>query len=129
MEIFHMYVHVYVSRNLIFSLLSLVYAVADHSSIMHLSMLSPRVGGGGRSDPGEFDIFTRARVKFPAPGHLGNGTFPPLGTAFCPKQVVATVQYVKYVKFLTPRAEPECQNPHPGNSSPSQFPVTNNTLT
>ena len=39
-----------------------------------------------RSLPGEFDIFTRARVN-PTPGHLENVEFPPLGTAFCPKQV------------------------------------------
>ena len=56
---------------------------------MYLSMLTPGWGGGGRSDPGEFDIFTRARVKFPTPGLLENVKFPPLGTAFCPKQVVA----------------------------------------
>ena len=30
---------------------------------MHLSMLSPRVGGGAH--PGDFDIFMEARVKFP----------------------------------------------------------------
>ena len=35
-------------------------------------------GRGWQADPGEFDIFTRARVKFPSQG-----------TAFCPKQVVA----------------------------------------
>ena len=40
-------------------------------SIMHLSMLSPRVGGGGggMADPGEFDILMEARVKFPTPRH------------------------------------------------------------
>ena len=43
---------------------------------MHLSMLSPKVGG--RTDPGDFDIFMEARVKFPTPGHLGNVKFPPL---------------------------------------------------
>ena len=74
---------------------------------MHVSMLSPRVGGGGWPDPGEFDIFTRARVKFSTPGHLQNVKFPPLGTAFCPKQVIA-------MSNSRPRAEPECQNPHPG---------------
>ena len=50
--------------------------------IMHLSMLSPRVGGGGgggRADPGEFDILMAARVKFPTLGHLLNVNFPPLG--------------------------------------------------
>ena len=46
-------------------------------------------GGGGRADVGEFDSFTRARVKFPTPGHLENVKFPPLGTAFCPKRVKA----------------------------------------
>ena len=37
---------------------------------MHLSMLSSRVEGGGGwglADPGEFDIFMEARVKFPTP--------------------------------------------------------------
>ena len=48
--------------------------------VMHLSMLSPRVGGGGRADPGDFDIFMEARVKFPTPEHLVNVKFPhPLG--------------------------------------------------
>ena len=42
-------------------------------------MLNPRVGGGGGADPGDFDIFMEARVKFPTPGHLGNVKFPPLG--------------------------------------------------
>ena len=49
---------------------------------MHLSMLSPRVGGGGgggRADPGEFDILMEARVKFPTSRHLLNVNFPPLG--------------------------------------------------
>lgn len=59
------------------------------TKLMHLSMLSPRVGGGWQAHPGEFDIFTRARVKFPTPGHLQNVKFPSQGTAFCPKQVVA----------------------------------------
>ena len=36
-------------------------------------------GGGGRADPGEFDIFMEARVKFPTPRHLLNVKFPPLG--------------------------------------------------
>ena len=34
-------------------------------------------GGGGRADPGEFDIFMEARVKFPTPRHLMNVKFPP----------------------------------------------------
>ena len=37
--------------------------------IMHLSMLSPRVVGGG-AHPGEYNIFTRARVKFLTPGSV-----------------------------------------------------------
>ena len=36
-------------------------------------------GGGGRSDPGEFDILMAARVKFPTLRHLLNVNFPPLG--------------------------------------------------
>ena len=47
--------------------------------VMHLSMLSPRVGGGGGADPGDFDISMEARVKFSTPEHLGNVKFPPLG--------------------------------------------------
>ena len=46
---------------------------------MHLSMLSPKVGGGMGVDPGEFSIFMEARVKFPIPRHLLNVNFPPLG--------------------------------------------------
>lgn len=38
---------------------------------MHVSMLSPWVEGGG-ADPGEFDIFTRARVKLSTLVHLEN---------------------------------------------------------
>ena len=56
---------------------------------MHLSMLSPSVGGGGQAGPGEFDIFTRARVKFPTPGHLENVKLPPLGTTFFQKPFLA----------------------------------------
>ena len=51
--------------------------------------VKPQGRGGWQADPGEFDIFTRARVKFPTPGHLQNVKFPSQGTAFCPKQVVA----------------------------------------
>ena len=53
----------------------------NNVTVMHLSMLSPRVGGGGggREDPGEFDILMAARVKFPTPRHLLNVNFPPLG--------------------------------------------------
>ena len=41
-------------------------------------------GGGGRADPGDFDIFMEARVKFPTPGHLVNVKFShPLGKCFC----------------------------------------------
>ena len=47
----------------------------------------PHGGGGGK--PGEFDIFTRARVKFPTPGQIEKVKFPPLGTTFFPKPVLA----------------------------------------
>ena len=36
-------------------------------------------GGGGRADPGEFDILIEAKVKFPTPRHVLNVNFPPLG--------------------------------------------------
>ena len=49
------------------------------ATLMHLSMLSPRVGEGGRADSGEFDILMEAGVKFPTPRHLLNVNFPPLG--------------------------------------------------
>ena len=51
-------------------------------------MLSPRVGGG--ADPGEFDVFTRARVKFPTPGYR-----------FCAKQVFPTTGQNPNVKLPT----------------------------
>jgi len=38
--------------------------------------------GAGSSDPGEFDIFMEARVKFPTPRYLLNVKFPPLGDLF-----------------------------------------------
>ena len=66
---------------------------------MHLSMLSPRVGGGG-ADPGEFDIFTKARVKFSTPEHLVNVKFPSLGNCFCPKQVLVIVDFILIIIFL-----------------------------
>ena len=57
-------------------------------SLMHLSMLSPRVG---ESDPGDFDIFIEVRVKFPTPGHLVNVKFPhPSGKFFCKRHARAT---------------------------------------
>ena len=55
---------------------NIVNACSVVDLIMHLSMLSPRVGG--RADSGEFDILMAARVKFPTPRHL-NVNFPPLG--------------------------------------------------
>ena len=56
-------------------------------NLMHLSMLSPRVGG--RADPGDFDIFIEARVKFPTPGHLVNVKFPhPSGKCSCKRHVL-----------------------------------------
>ena len=76
-------------------------------------MLSPRVGGG---DPGEFDIFTRARDKFPTPGHLENVKFPPLGTACCPKTGRS------YVKFLTPGRNPNVKIPTQGKARRVNFP-------
>ena len=59
-------------------------------------MLSPRVGGGGRVDPGEFKIFTKARVKFPTPGHLENVKSQPYVPRFLPKTGRS------HVKFPTP---------------------------
>ena len=37
-------------------------------------------GGGGGAYPGEFDIFRKARVKFPTPGQLMNVKFQPQGS-------------------------------------------------
>jgi len=84
-------------------------------SIMHLSMLSPRVGGG-QADPGDFDIFIEARVKFPTPGHLVNVKFPhPSGKFFCKRHVLEQIP--------DPGAVLKCQNPVPGESCLSQNPV------
>jgi len=44
---------------------------------MQLSILSLRVGRGGRADPGEFDIFKEGRVKFPT-SRLAGDLFPGL---------------------------------------------------
>ena len=76
-------------------------------------MLSPRVGGGrGQADPGDFDIFMKARVKFPTPGHLGNVKFLPLG------------DFVLLATCLSSQIPAlNCQNPEPGESWLSQFPV------
>ena len=79
-------------------------------------MLSPRVGGGGGADPGDFDIFMEAKVKLPTPGHLENVKFPPLG------------DFVLLATCLSgqipdPGAALNCQNPNPGESWLSQFPV------
>ena len=55
-----------------------LYLFALCNIILHLSMLGPRVGDGGRqADSGEFDIFVEVRVKFPAHRHLLNVKFPP----------------------------------------------------
>ena len=35
---------------------------------MHLSMLSPRGGGGGRARGGDFDIFHKKKSNSPPPG-------------------------------------------------------------
>lgn len=43
--------------------------------------------------------------------------FPPLSTAFCPKQVF------KRCQIPDSRAEPKCPNPHPWKSLTSQFPI------
>ena len=74
-------------------------------------------GGGGGADPGKFDIFTRARVKFPTPGHLENVKFPPLGTAFCPKQVGRSC-----VKFPTPGQNLNFKIPAQGKAHRVNFP-------
>lgn len=60
---------------------------------MHLSMLSPRVriGGEGRAELVELDIFTWAKVKLPTPGHLVDVKFPTLGNLFCPIQVLVII--------------------------------------
>ena len=55
-------------------------------------------------------------VKFPTPGHLQNVEFSPLGTALCPKQVLA-------MSNSRPQGRARRQNPHPEKSAFSQFPV------
>ena len=44
--------------------------LSGEAHFMHLSMLSPRVGGGGgvRAWGGDFDIFFKKKSKFPTPG-------------------------------------------------------------
>ena len=82
-------------------------------------MLSPRVGGGGgggAADPGDFDIFMEAKVKFPTPGHLGNVKFPPLGDFVLLATCLSS-------QIPDPGATLNCQNPDPGESWLSQFPV------
>ena len=76
-------------------------------------MLSPRVGG---ADPGDFDIFMEARVKFATPGHLGNVKFPPLGDFVLLPACLSS-------QIPDPGAALNCQNPDPGESWLSQFPV------
>ena len=83
---------------------------------MHVSMLSPRVGGGGGADPGDFDIFMEAKVKFPTPGHLGNVKFPPLGDFVLLATCLSS-------QIPDPGAALNCQNPDLGESWLSQFPV------
>ena len=57
-----------------------------------------------------------ARVKFPTPGHLGNVKFPPLG------YFVLLATYLSS-QIPDPGAALNCQNPDPGESWLSQFPV------
>ena len=47
--------------------------------------------GGGRTDPGKFDVFTRVKVPFSTPEHQVNVKFPRLGNLFCPKQVLVII--------------------------------------
>ena len=77
-------------------------------SVMHLSMLSSRVGGGGRADLREFDIFRETGVKFPTPGQLKKVNFQPLECLFLWKSNNWGTVYV--------------QNPYPGDSLVCQFP-------
>ena len=83
-------------------------------SIIHQLMLRPWVGGG-QGDPGEF--FYESQSQILHPGVLRKCQIPTPGFCFLPKTGLS------YVKFPNPRAQPKCQNPHPGKSSQSQFPV------
>ena len=76
-----------------------------------LIKLNPRGGGSGGQTQGiNFDIFSRAKVKFLTPGHLENVEFSPLGTAFWPKHVLA-------MSNSRPQGRARCQNPHPERSA------------
>ena len=73
-------------------------------------------GGGGRADPGDFDIFMEAKVKFPTPGHLGNVKFPPLEDFVLLATCLSS-------QIPDPGTALNRQNPDPGESWLSQFPV------
>ena len=79
-------------------------------------MLSPRVGGGGQAEPGEFDIFTRARVKFPSPGPPRKCQIPTPRYRFLPKTGHS------YVKFPTPEQNPNVKIPTQGKARRVNFP-------
>ena len=78
--------------------------------------VKPQGRGRGWGDPGDFDIFMEARVKFLTPGHLGNVKFPLLGDFVLLATCLSS-------QIPDPRAAFNCQNPDPGESWPSQFPV------
>ena len=68
------------------------------------------------SPEGDFDIFMEAKLKFPTPGQLGNVKFPLLG------------DFVLLATCLSSQipdsgAALNCQNPDPGESWLSQFPL------
>ena len=69
--------------------LGYAYAIDTFQIKVMEPFINKKLQGGGGGNPGEFDIFTRAKVKSPTPGHLEKVKFPALGTTFCPKQVLA----------------------------------------
>ena len=91
----------------------------DRLHLLHVPIdVNPRVGGGGgRPDPGEFENFNLSQSQIPHPRAPRKCQIPTSRYCFLPKTSRS------YLKFFDPRAEAECQNPHPGKSSPSQFPV------
>lgn len=76
-------------------------------------MLSPRMERDG-ADPGEFDIFVKARVKFPTPRHLLNVLAP----------IWPLSEFPTLGQIPNSGATRKCQNPYPGEGTLRQIPVS-----